>query len=223
MNKLMFLLIGFIFLSCSHNNWDKNMQKHMRKVFDQSFATGDLNSTLFAGQSLMLSDTSNADFMDTMMNLYLQKKDFKSVYNVSKKLLSLEPKRMGALEAHASACNKLNLTQEAFDTWNKLYELEKNTRYLYEMMVLLFNAGNTAEGEKLAATIANTDRSRTDMFVYNIGGLQKVNIPILAQTYYFIGLLRQAQGQTDLAKDLLSKAIEIAPDFELAKSKLAAL
>jgi tetratricopeptide (TPR) repeat protein len=189
----------------------------------ESFKTGDYYTAIASIQSLLTRDTSNLGLLDTLAGLYKQVDDAGSLYVIGGKMIQLDTTSVKGLEYMAFAAARLGRYKDALIAYNNLYILTQNTKYLYELAVNNINSGNLTVGEQIIGTISNTARSRSDLYLMAIGNNQYMEIPVLAMAYYFIGTLREVQGNNTEAKQFFASAINVFPQFSLAEQKLALL
>ncbi|MBT3801357.1 MAG: hypothetical protein HOD63_11965 [Bacteroidetes bacterium] len=222
MKYLSLIILMFVLISCGEkDNFPAKVSKHNRLVFDQAFKTGDVNTAISSAQELLVYDTGNYDLMDTLASLYLNKENYNAAFNFSKKMLSLKTDDPKGIEIYAKSAANLNLSQEAINGYSKLYELDNKTAYLYEIAVQNYNIGNMANGETIIESIINTPASKQEMYRVRIAVNTFQNVPVISMCYYFLGTLNELQGQTKDAQSYFMEALENAPEFILAKNKIA--
>ncbi len=190
-------------------------------LFEQAFKTGDVNTAISSAQSLLIYDTANYGLLDTLASLFLNEENFHAAFNISTKMLTLNPEGKKGIEIYAKSASNLNLSQEAMNGYSKLYELDNKTAYLYEIAIQHINLGNLTNGESILQTIINTPASEEELYQVRIGVNKFQDVPVIAMCYYFYGNLYEIQGLGKEAKNSFKKAVEIAPEFILAKNKLA--
>ncbi len=208
-------------LSCnSKDNFEQKMNTHDRLILENSFETGDVHSAIYSIQSLLSRDTNNLGLMDTLTNLYLQIGNQQSAFNLSGKILEQKPENIEMLEIRGKTAANIRRAQIAVDVYSKLFEIDKNTRYLYEIAVQSFNTGNISYGKKVVETIINSPRSKTDLYSYKLPNGQIIEIPVKAVAHYFIGSYEEINGEKAEAMNHYQKALEIYPKYGLAANKL---
>lgn len=221
MKKLFLILVTAILLaSCgSEKGFEDNMLEHNEKLLVSSLNSGDFITALTATQTLLLYDTGNVGLYDTLYQLFVQTNNQQGVLIATKKVISANPADTKALEHHASAAKKLKIPGEIITTYQKLFEIEPDTRYLYEIAVQYYQSNNPSEGEKYFSKAVNSPRGKSDMItvLYNN---QRLQVPVLPAIYNYLGVYNELNGKIKDAMTFYGKALEIYPNYIIAKNNI---
>lgn len=224
MKNVLIILSIFTIISCgNHENFTKNTIKHNRELLKVAFETGDHYTAIMASQSILMYDTANTGLMDTLMNLYSKVNDLGSTFVMSKKILAKIPDNFNALSKKAICANKLSRPADAIDAYAKLYDQDKNTRFLYEIAVQYYSSNNVSQGEQIISTILSDPKSRTDTYPYLTDKGSEIKVPVIAVTYLFVAEYKKAIGEYKEAEEYYNYAIDAYEGYDLAKAKLIEL
>jgi tetratricopeptide (TPR) repeat protein len=226
MRNLFVALFALVIISTSCSS-DRKMKKFMdeqdNKVLTQALNLGDMQTAIFAVQSLITRDTGNIRYLDTLVMLYQNNNNQVGVLQVSKRLLALNPNNMMAQENFATSAKQLQLFQEALNSYSQLYGLTNNTRYLYEVADIYYKVNNAAQGKQIFDQILNNPKSKTDVVPMLVGQNNVLQVPVAAASLNYLGFVEAQQNNLEAAKNLYIKALEIFPGFVIAKNNLANL
>jgi tetratricopeptide (TPR) repeat protein len=223
MKKLFaFMFLALIIVSCGTSD-KKLFDKHDNELLAQSFASGDFLSAITAVQSLISRDTVNVQLFDTLSLLFQNVNNPRGVLYASSKIVKLSPKNLKAWENYAITAKQLNLFQDAINAFSQLYSLKPELRYLYEIGVIYYQTNNATNGKQIFDQILNNPKSKEDKIVLFYANNQVVQVPVLAAVYNFIGYQQAQAGNIDEAKKYYSQALQISPDFVLAKNNISEL
>ena len=218
------LLCCLVLVSCkSRDKFQNKIIDHNRKILEAAFVTGDINTAITSINAILIYDTANFGLLDTLSSLYMQLEDHGSAYRTSVKLMQIDEDNLQALEKYASNAAKLNLSNDAYIGYSKLYEKVKSTSFLYEMGVQKYNLGEVEAGASIMNSIINTPESLTDIYLVRVRKNQFIQIPVIAMVYYFLASFEEIQGKKAEAIELYNKSLEFAPGFFKAAEKLELL
>lgn len=226
MRNLFIALFALVIIStgCSSERKMKNfMNEQDNKLLSQALVLGDLQTAIVAVQSLITRDTANITYLDTLVMLYQNTNNQAGILQVSKKLLTINPANMMAMENVATAAKQLQLYQDALNSYSQLYGLTNNTRYLYEVADIYYRINNVAQGKQIFDQILNNPKSKTDVIPMLISQNNVIQVPVAAAALNYLGYAEAQQKNTEMAKALYAKALEVYPDFVIAKNNLANL
>jgi tetratricopeptide (TPR) repeat protein len=220
--SLIFVLL--MFFACKKNEGFKNqMDQQDRLLLNRALKANDAVTAIVATQSLLSRDTANIGLYDTLTQLYSRINHMQGVLYASKKIIDFNALDQKALENYASAAKQLGIFNESLATYSKLFEIENNSRYLYEMAVIFFNTKNEVSGEQKLMEVFNSPRSRSDEILIKVTQNQAVKVPVLAAAFNYYGFIHELNKQYDQAASYYKKALELAPNFILAKNNLEGL
>jgi tetratricopeptide (TPR) repeat protein len=162
------------------------------------------------------------DLNDSLALLYFAGERYAQAYLIGEEIVKNDPKRKDMLELVAVSKQNLGLIKESLADYEKLYAIDKSIFYLYQMATEQYQLKRYGECvASLDQIIASPDADKQKVNIRMQGGGQEV--PMKAAAYNVRGICAVDMGQKDAAKDNFNKAIQIAPDFALAKGNLDAL
>tara|TARA_B100000902_G_C26901740_1_gene712440 strand:- start:88 stop:705 length:618 start_codon:yes stop_codon:yes gene_type:complete len=194
-----------------------------KSIYERAKSYNDPNVAISALYNMVALQPENVLLKDSLMREYLAISQWAPSYMISREIIGIQPNNNFALEVSCVSLQNLGLKQEALNEYESLYLRTDRIDVLYTISFLQFELGNFNESltnldilisnnqtEEMTVSVSKDENSRQD-------------IAIRAQLNYLKGLIYIEQKNDLLAKQALNKAIEIAPEFQNAISKLKTL
>ena len=159
------------------------------------------------------------DLHDSLAFLYFSGERYAQAYIIGEEILKTNPKNSGILEVVAVSKQNLGLIKESLADYEKLYAAEKSVYYLYQTATLQYQLKRYGECiASLDQILASADADKQQVTIRLQQGSQEV--PMKAAAYNVKGICALELNQEEAAKQNFTKAIELFPDFALAKGNL---
>ena len=172
--------------------------------------------------SLMALDPQNDSLKYTLAVFYLETNRFASATLVGLDMLSTSPDFTGAIEVCAVSYEQLGIKDKAAEYYEKLYLKTQNIPTLYKLAFLQYELQRFKESDANADIILESPVSDSLSVVYNIEEEQK-EFTFKVAILNLKGLILREQGDKEKASDFFKQALELAPDFTLARQNLDGL
>jgi tetratricopeptide (TPR) repeat protein len=227
MNKTpILILITLLFAACDNH---KSQMKQAVSLYEQALDNKDASTAKFALNQLLLLDSTNIKYQDSLSRLYMRNGNFdagikyaETVYNSGKAGSKLK-------ENMALAYQQIGETEKAEKFINNLIEETGDYKYLYQKLVIQYENGNQMMFDSLSTDIlaqVETDSVMAGTSVPMPGpatGVQQL-VPIKAATLFLIGnnALERKQD-VNTAVTYLKKSIEEYDQFEMPRYVLMEL
>ena len=222
MNKtiLGFLLMFFTggsLLSAQGDAFDIQM-----KVYRAAMKNYDFQTAISALYGMEAIKPERTDLNDSLAILYFEDEKYAQATVTAQAIVNADPKRNDMLEMVAISKQKLGMVKESLSDYEKLYAADKQIYFLYQIATLQFQLERF--GECLASidqiiASPDADKQKVNIPVQN----RSQQVPMKAAAYNIRGICAAQLNQVDAAKENLNKALELYPDFVLAKANLEAL
>ncbi len=228
MNKTPFLLIMPMLLLAACSNKNQKLKDNVA-LYEQGLENKDVTTIKLALNQLLLIDSTNTDYMDSLSRVYMRNGNFDAgiryaeiVYNTGKAGSKLK-------ENMALAYQQTGETEKAEKFINNLLEETLDYKYFYQKLVIQYENGNQQMIDSLSTTIL--DLVETDSLVAAtmvpmpgpVSGAQQL-VPIKAATLFLLGnnaLERKQDVKT--AVRYLKMSIEEFDQFEMPRYVLMEL
>jgi tetratricopeptide (TPR) repeat protein len=192
------------------------------RFYKSALRNYDLQAATVALYNMQALKPERTDLNDSLALLYFAGERFAQAYLIGEEILKTSPKRTDMLELVAVSKQNLGLIKESLADYEKLYAAEKSVYYLYQMATLQYQLKRYGECvASLDQIIASTDADKQKVTIRTQGGAQEV--PMKAAAYNVKGICALEMNQPEAGKDNFIKALQLFPDFALAKGNLDAL
>jgi tetratricopeptide (TPR) repeat protein len=164
----------------------------------------------------------NVTLLDSLALLYFEYQQYASAALVSQDIVKINPKDMLANEIAALSFDNLGVKSKALPFYETLWLKDNNINILYRMAFIQYELNRLNEAITSADILLENEQTGKEAMVFPTGeGQKQQQVSMMAAVYRLKGMIREAQGEPESAKENYQKALEIAPDFELVKTALA--
>lgn len=223
---LLYVICAFILIGC---NQDEKRLSYAKDLYQQALANSDANTAKYALNQLVLLDTTNLEYQDSLSRIYMKLGNFKAGLKYAENVYS-SGKADGQLrENMAIAYQQIGETEKANEFIENLLQTTNDYKYLFQKLVIQYENGNQPLFDSLSNHVL--DLSSKDSLVSQTmvpmpgpvsGGNQLV--PIKAATLFLIGNNALERKQDiNTAVRYLQKSIEEYNQFEMPRYVLMEL
>ncbi|MFT5724428.1 MAG: tetratricopeptide (TPR) repeat protein [Bacteroidia bacterium] len=222
MKTWIFLLCGGLFIaSCNSNSGTDSAKTSFETneaLYERALDLGDYGTALVALNYMLLEDSTNMEYTDSLARIYMRSGSFDAGLNLGQKVMDGDAKNYKLLELIATAQeykgDPPNLIK-AYRNYKILHEEFKGTRYLLKLaQVGMMQGTYQASMKKLEEVIASESVTLIESPTSD-GGVQMIDVKaganMLKANYYF------NEGQEKLGAQCLEQALKITPDYEAAR------
>jgi len=194
------------------------------KVYTTALKYYDLNVAISALYNAMALKPERKDLRDSLALIYFAGERYGQAYTVGEEILKENPKRNDILEMVAVSKQSLGLTKDALADYEKLYSADpKQIFYLYQMATLQYQLKRYGECvASLDQIIGNEASAKQNVSIRNSNNTSQ-SVPMKAAALNVKGIVALELNQEANAKEFFNQALQIFPDFALAKGNLATL
>jgi tetratricopeptide (TPR) repeat protein len=218
---LITLLLSFLLLTTAvsaQDGFDTQM-----KVYSSALKYYDLQVATSALYNAMALKPERKDLRDSLALIYFAGEHYGQAYTVGEEILKENPKRNDILEMVAVSKQSLGLTKESLADYEKLYGGDKQIFYLYQIATLQYQLKRYGECvASLDQIIANEAAAKQNVNIRNSNNTSQ-SVPMKAAALNVKGIVAMDLGQDANAKNFFNQALQLFPDFTLAKGNIAAM
>ncbi len=220
MTKVLFSFILVSTLAFVGCNQQQKMIDHEWTVYNAVIANGDLTSAIICLNRIAAVDKYNANALDTLAILYLNAGSFEAAHKIASRALNVrESDELTKTIARAS--KNLGKHEESLEHFSKLLAKNPdNLEWLYEVAFANINLSKLNEAmPHIQKIIINPESGSAVMTEFIKGGSQL--LPYKAVAFNMLGFIQSKVGQTEDAILSYETALQIFPNYYLAKNNLA--
>lgn len=189
------------------------------RAYKAALKNYDLPSATVALYNMIALKPERSDLQDSLALIYFGSERYAQAYLVGEQILQNNPKRDDMLELVAVSKQNLGMIKESLSDYEKLYNDQKTLFYLYQMATLQYQLKRYGECvASLDQIIGDPKAEKEKVNIRMQNGNQEV--PMKAAAYNVKGICAMELNQPEAAKENFKKALEIYPDFTLAKGNL---
>jgi len=162
----------------------------------------------------------NSTYKDSLAYVYFNKRNYVSCYLVLIDLLEKNPENIELLEMSAVSLESMGALDKSKEAYEKLLEKSKDNFHAYKLAGLQFRMN---KGEDAYTAIKKADAlpdKGTINVTFQVNKNYNQNIALKAAISYLEGIIAESLGKPIEAKVCYERAVQLSPDFVLAKSKL---
>ncbi|MFY0686175.1 MAG: hypothetical protein JXQ90_03370 [Cyclobacteriaceae bacterium] len=193
-------------------------------IYGLAMKYNDLNMAKSALYNILSYNPANVNILDSLALLYFENQEFAPAVLISQDILAINPKDMLATEIAALSFERLGVKDRAIPHYEKMYLANNNINLLYQIAFLQLDVKRFNEADNNADVIIADAKAETLKMLFprvRQGETQEVSLK--AAAYRLKAMIQEEKGNTDEAKSLYLKTLELAPGFEMAQQQLAAV
>ena len=191
------------------------------KVYATALRYYDLNVAISALYNAMALKPDRKDLRDSLALVYFAGERYGQSYTIGEEILKENPKRNDILEMVAVSKQSLGLVKEALADYEQLYAADKQLFYLYQISTLQYQLKRFGECvASLEQIIGNENAAKQNVSIRNSNGTSQ-SVPMKAAALNVKGIVALDLNQDVNAKEFFNQALQIYPEFALAKGNLA--
>ncbi len=197
----------------------EKLLEHHKKVYDKAIKYNDMLIAREAVYNMLVIAPERIGLKDTLTYLYYNSGNHVQVILVGKEILEAKPESAEILELVAVSQQNLGLLKEALESFEKLFTLTKDTYHRYNIASLQYMLKRFGECTETLNAILASEESDAMVTISDSRG-ESQQVPIKAAAFNMRGVIALEINQKDVAKQNFQKALDLYPDFILAKSNM---
>lgn len=229
MKKITFILmIAFFIGACNKNNepsTQEQLKVHYETVYKNSMANKDYATAIGALNNILIYDSTNLSYRDTLAQFYIQSGNFEAGLKYANQVLNKQPENFKLLELVGVANQQMGNLVVARQNFNSLYNASNDFKYLYQVATLDFYQGQFSKSDSLLNVLMEKNaQSENPTYIETALTNQPEKLPLDAACYIIKGFIAREQKNYNQAFIYLEKAKKIAPqsqgvEFALQQTK----
>ncbi len=196
---------------------------HHTRTYAIATKYGDSDMAKTALYSMLAAYPGNDSLLYSLSYLYFQSKQYAPAVLSAQDLVARNPEHLGALEISGAGYEALGLKDKSLAAYETLYLKSSDYQTLYKIAFLQYDMERLKECMTNADILLSKSESDTLKVYYAAEDNKQKEYPIKVSLYNLKGLISQKYGDKDSAKKYFKQALEVAPDFALAKQNMDAL
>jgi len=224
MKNLIIIIVLFVVqVGQSQKLTKKDYLKIEKDVYHKALNNYDLDAAKNAIYQIIAVEGEQSEYMDSLAFVYFNQQNYLSCLKVSEEILQKEEK-LPILELKAVSLENLNAVKEAITAYEKIFAKKKEPYIAYKLASLQQKIKRSAEAYTTLKSVENGKFPEKASIVFPTakkGETQQV--PLQAAYYHLIAMSSYDLHNYDLAIQYFDKALQIYPDFFVAKQNKQAI
>jgi tetratricopeptide (TPR) repeat protein len=196
--------------------------RHMQ-VYTQALKYLDYTTALNALHYELSENPTRTDLRDSLASLYFSMNAFPQSILAAKDVLAADANNQKMLELTAISYQSLGALKDAVENYEKLYRLSNEPFHLYQMSVLQYQLQRIGECQASLQRLVQDAAAAQQKVTISVSQQSAQQVPLHAAAYNVLGIIATEQNNKELAKQHFTKALELFPEFVLAKGNLETL
>lgn len=195
---------------------EKQKLKQALSYSDQTVATS-------AMYNIISLEGPQSTYKDSLAYMYFNSRNYISCFLVADDILKYNPNNLEILEMKAVSLETMGALEKSLESYNLLLSKSNDNYHAYKIAGILLALKKFDEALELAKK-ADTMSDNGEVTVsFQINKNYNQNVQLKPAIAYLEGLIYLGKEMNKEARISLERAIQLFPDFVLAKSKLSTL
>jgi len=195
---LVLALLLIVFASCEEKK-DIRAEtiKEKTALYEAATALGDNRTAAVALNELILLDSANLNYKDSLCRIYMKTANFEGAVKLAEIIIAAGKADLKLKELTGVSYQQIREYQKAKDLFNELFVESSDYRYLYQVAAITYESGNKAEFEtatnKMLVDISTDSGSAAKTLIEVGGPISGVGqkVPLKAATLFLLGKFEQ--------------------------------
>ena len=196
------------------------LAEHDLKVYRRALERGDAYTAIASLSSFLVRDSSQIEYKDTLLQMYLQTEQAVATYKLSSELLKVRPNDTLLLQMNVSMAYQIGAADLAFDNLKKLLDIEPTNLVLkFQYGQSLLQRNQVDEGLKTLQSIIddpNSSKVKVPYTVFENGRQVPKELKIKVACLMLMGQLYAQTNDFNTAETYFRKVLQVEPGFKEA-------
>lgn len=191
-----------------------------KKIFREAVKYTDFPVARAALYNIIALNPGDSAYVDSLFFFYASTRAFPQAVFLGNELIAKNPEDTTVRELLAISKHAMGLMKEALEDYEALFAKTSYPDHLYQIASLQYNLKRVEECNRSIARLLEMPGIEKKTVEIQYGQNQAQDVPIKAAAYNILGVLARDVSQNEAAITAFQKALELFPDFELAKGNL---
>lgn len=194
-----------------------------KAVLKQALIYNDDNIAANSLYNIIAKEGETSIYKDSLAYLYFSGRKYSSCFMVCTDILTRDGNKQDILEMQAISLENMGVVDKAAQVYAKLVAKSDNNYHAYKLAGLYFTQKKYKEAAMAIQKALELKDAGTIKVTYAVNKNFSQQVSLLAALSNLKGLIEFEQDKNDLAKASFQKAVELDPEFVLAKENLQAV
>lgn len=192
-------------------------------IYNRALKYNDMTAATTALYNMCVMESQNDSLLFSLGYLYFENQKYLSAALTLTDVLMLNPENVSALEIKALSLEQIGAKDKALEDYESLYLKTNNINFLYKMAVFQFDLQRYREAKTNIDIMLSNKEADSIKYYFPNKDNQQQEVVMRASLHNLKGMVAKSEGNPDEAKKQFAIALEIDPEFEMARNNLTEL
>ena len=196
----------------------QTMVYRMQKgIYQRAVKYSDVNAAITALYNICILEPQNDSILYALAYIYFDNQRYFSATLTLNDVLLLNPNNIQAIEMRAVSLEQVGALDRSLEDYEALYLRENNINFLYKMAILQYQLKRYKESKtNIDIMLSKSESDDIKIFFPDENDVDQ-EVILRASLHNLKGLIAKDEGNTTEAKKQFGIALEVQPDFYLAR------
>ena len=194
-----------------------------RGIYLRAMKYSDTNTAINALYNICILEPQNDSTLFMLAYVYFDIQKYLAATLTLTDVLLLNPNNMQALEMKAVSLEQIGAFDKSLEDYESLYLKTNNINFLYKVAIFQYDLKRYKEAKTNIDILLSNKQADEIKIYFPDENKQEQEIVMRASLHNLKGLVAKADGNTEEAKKQFAIALEIQPEFYLARTSLEEL
>jgi len=194
-----------------------------RGIYLRAMKYSDTNTAINALYNICILEPQNDSVLFTLAYMYFDNQKYLAATLTLTDVLLLNPNNIQALEMKAVSLEQIGAFDKSLEDYESLYLKTNNINFLYKVAIFQYELKRYKEARTNIDILLSNAKADELKIYFPDENKQEQEIVMRASLHNLKGLIAKAEGNTEEAKKQFGIALEVQPEFYLAKTNLQEL
>lgn len=202
------------------NEANRKRNESDRKVYQLALRYNDMPAARVKLLELIERNPTNLQFAETLASLYFESGQYTSAAISALDVLEVSDKSLTGLEIAAYSLEQLGAMDRALPNFERHYLLTGNLFSLYKTAYMQYSLNRQEEALNSINMLVKNNKSSEEKVGFPKEDNTQQEVTLKAAALNLKGMVYMYQKDKNEAKEAITQALELQPDFELARENL---
>lgn len=202
------------------NEANRKRNESDRKVYQLALRYNDMPAARVKLLELIERNPTNLQFAETLASLYFESGEYTSAAISALDVLEVSDKSLTGLEIAAYSLEQLGAMDRALPNFERHYLLTGNLFSLYKTAYMQYSLNRQEEALNSINMLVKNNKSSEEKVGFPKEDNTQQEVTLKAAALNLKGMVYMYQKDKNEAKVAITQALELQPDFELARENL---
>jgi tetratricopeptide (TPR) repeat protein len=202
----------------------KTMVYRMQKgIYQRAMKYNDVSTAVNALYNICVLEPQNDSILFGLAYIYFDNQRYLSATLTLNDVLMLNPNNLQALEMKALSLEQIGAIDKSLDDYESLYLKSNNINFLYKVAIFQYELKRFKEAKTNLDILLSNQKADELKIYFPDENEEQQEIVMRASLHNLKGMIANEEGNIEEAKKQFGIALEVAPDFYMAKKNLIEL